>query len=125
MKSTGWGARIKAMREERGWSQEQLAEIAGVSERTIQRLEQEEPARFDSLRALAAAFKLDVKDLLGSAKPIEKPQDEPQVSFLLRIRTGADLFKVVGGAHAGSFDHDELKEEKQGELVESFAKDDH
>lgn len=38
----GVGARIKALREERGWSQERLAEEAGVSARTVWAVEKGE-----------------------------------------------------------------------------------
>lgn len=52
--------KIKRWREERQWSQEHLAELAGVGLRTIQRLEKGERASSDTLMALAAAFNVDV-----------------------------------------------------------------
>lgn len=56
-------AKIKRWREERHWSQEHLAELAGIGHRTIQRIETGEPASKDSLMALAAAFDVDVSVL--------------------------------------------------------------
>lgn len=50
------GSQIRALRLERAWSQEQLAEIAGLSVRTIQRLEQGQPASLETTKALAASF---------------------------------------------------------------------
>jgi transcriptional regulator with XRE-family HTH domain len=47
---------LRVLRLQRAWSQEQLAEIAGVSPRTVQRLEQGHPAALETLKALAAAF---------------------------------------------------------------------
>jgi len=55
--------KIKRWREERHWSQEHLADLAGLGLRTIQRIENGEAASQDSLRALAAAYNVDVMAL--------------------------------------------------------------
>ena len=55
--------KIKRWREERHWSQEHLAELAGVGIRTVQRIENGEPASKDTLMALAAAFNVDAMAL--------------------------------------------------------------
>ena len=60
--------KIKRWREERHWSQEHLAELAGVGVRTVQRIETGEKAAGDSLKALAAAFNVDVMALTVDAK---------------------------------------------------------
>ena len=52
-------ALVKATREMRQWSQEQLAEIAGLSSRTVQRVEEGQPSSVDTRRALASAFGAD------------------------------------------------------------------
>lgn len=54
---------IRKRREDRGISQEQLAEAAGLSLRTIQRVEAGHRVSYASLRALAATFDIHV-DLL-------------------------------------------------------------
>ena len=56
-------AKIKRWREERHWSQEHLAELAGVGLRTIQRIETGGQASSDSLKALASAYQVDVSAL--------------------------------------------------------------
>ncbi len=56
-------AKIKRWREERQWSQEHLAELAGIGLRTLQRVEKGEGASRDTLMALAAAFDVDVSAL--------------------------------------------------------------
>ncbi|MEQ9316716.1 MAG: helix-turn-helix transcriptional regulator [Henriciella sp.] len=56
-------AKIKRWREERHWSQEHLADLAGIGLRTIQRIENGDPASPESLKALAAAFNVDVMAL--------------------------------------------------------------
>ncbi len=74
------GAKIRALRIQRGWTQEQLAEIAGVSARTIQRAESAGSAAFDTLRAVAGAFETDFRELLKSA-PLKVEDLEPQFVF--------------------------------------------
>lgn len=48
--------RVKALRETRGWSQEHLAAVAGLSPRTIQRLEAEGKASGETRMAVASAL---------------------------------------------------------------------
>lgn len=67
-------ATIKLLREMRQWSQEQLAEIAGVNVRTIQRVEQGVSASFDTRRALATAF--DCEDIDIFNRPLAIPTEE-------------------------------------------------
>jgi transcriptional regulator with XRE-family HTH domain len=61
-------AKIKRWREERQWSQEHLAELAGITARTIQRIESGEKASQDSVMALAAAFNVDAMALSVDAE---------------------------------------------------------
>ncbi len=53
---------IKKMRLERHWSQEQLAEMSGLSVRTIQRIENGENAGLESLKSLASVFETNITD---------------------------------------------------------------
>jgi transcriptional regulator with XRE-family HTH domain len=53
-------AKIKRWREERHWSQDHLADLAGIGTRTLQRIERGEAASYESVMALAAAFNVDV-----------------------------------------------------------------
>lgn len=55
--------RIKELRSERVWSQAQLAAIASLSIRTIQRVETSGKCSKESLLSLASAFDIDVKEL--------------------------------------------------------------
>lgn len=54
---------IRALRKERGWSQQQLADMAGVTRRTVQRVEQGSRASVETLKALAAVFDVDFRSL--------------------------------------------------------------
>lgn len=57
------GNLVKHLREERAWSQEHLASVAGLSTRTVQRLEADGRASGESRMALAAVFGLDPAQL--------------------------------------------------------------
>lgn len=67
------GSRLKALRLERAWSQEQLAAVSGLSARTVQRLEQGGKASLETLRALAAAFQLPIGAFQNGAAPGPEP----------------------------------------------------
>jgi transcriptional regulator with XRE-family HTH domain len=54
---------IQKLRLQRGWSQEQLADLSGLSVRTIQRLERGQTASVESLKAMGAAFEIDFSAL--------------------------------------------------------------
>lgn len=58
-----FGKKVRDFRVDRGWSQEQLAEIAGIATRTVQRVEKDQTRDGDTLQAIAAAFDVTVKDL--------------------------------------------------------------
>lgn len=62
------GAKIRRWREERCWSQEHLADAAGIGLRTVQRIENGDKASRESVMALAAAFDVDVIALTVDAK---------------------------------------------------------
>lgn len=75
------GAKIRNLRMQRGWTQEQLAEIADVSARTIQRAEAANRAAFETIRAIAGAFETDFDQLLetgtrGDLAPKPQPYRE-------------------------------------------------
>ena len=55
--------RIRTERERRAWSQEQLAEIAGLGLRTVQRIEAMGVASFESAAALSSALSIPVGEL--------------------------------------------------------------
>ncbi|TWI00369.1 helix-turn-helix protein [Luteimonas cucumeris] len=56
---------VKRLREERAWSQEHLATVAGLSTRTIQRIETDGRASHESRLALAAAFGIAAERLVA------------------------------------------------------------
>jgi XRE family transcriptional regulator, regulator of sulfur utilization len=51
---------VRKLRLKRGWSQAHLAEIVGVTSRTIQRIEQGQKPSLETSKALASAFEVDL-----------------------------------------------------------------
>lgn len=68
---------IQKLRLQRGWSQEQLAELSGLSVRTIQRLERGQTASVESLKSLGAVFEIDFSNL---REPVMDPTMSQGVS---------------------------------------------
>jgi transcriptional regulator with XRE-family HTH domain len=60
--------KIRTERERRGWSQEHLASLAGLSPRTIQRVEASGIASNETATALAAVFEVDLNALKPAAR---------------------------------------------------------
>ncbi len=54
---------IRKLRLQRGWSQEQLSQLSGISTRTIQRIERGQKASAESLKSLAAVFETNFSEL--------------------------------------------------------------
>ena len=77
---------VQKLRLQRGWSQEQLADLSGLSGRTIQRIERGQPASLETLKALGAAFNVDVSDL-------QEPQSD------MPITTSSNPEEALAFAH--------------------------
>lgn len=117
---------IKKLRLENSWSQEKLAELSSLSLRTIQRIEKDNKASAESLRLIAKAFNVDIKELkkeeleeksdslnyenineIKKYKKLKKQRKEIQsfisvniCLFLINIFTGLDslwfIFPLIG-----------------------------
>jgi len=74
---------LKKMRLERHWSQEQLAEMSGLSIRTIQRIENGENAGLESLKSLASVFEINIAD---SDKKDEIEQIRKEEEYVQNIK---------------------------------------
>ncbi|MGQ3085346.1 MAG: helix-turn-helix domain-containing protein [Hydrogenophaga sp.] len=98
-------ALVRTFREMRQWSQEQLADISGLSGRTVQRTERGEPSSVDTRRALARAFGAEdidmfnkpyviptAEEMAASKAQFEKEHVTLQVE---RVTTGKQLGKLA------------------------------
>ena len=83
---------VKKLREKKYWSQEQLANMAGLSLRTIQRVEAGNPASKETLKSLASVFEIDISELTKRVKMIDKKSEDWQ-SVPLWVSAGLLGFK--------------------------------
>ena len=83
---------IKKMRLERHWSQDQLAEMSGLSIRTIQRIENGENAGLESLKSLAAVFEINITD---SDKKEEMKQIRKEDEYVQNMKGLYKLFAIA------------------------------
>jgi len=82
---------IQKLRLQRGWSQEQLAEMSGLSVRTIQRLERGKPASVETLKAVGAVLEVDFANLKEAtmnttANPTVSPDEALALSRVRRLK---------------------------------------
>lgn len=77
---------VQKLRLQRGWSQQQLAELSGLSVRTIQRIENGSAASTESLKSLASVFEIDFSTLSSepampdTPTPTSSPSHTPSAS---------------------------------------------
>jgi transcriptional regulator with XRE-family HTH domain len=78
MQSTSPGERLASLRKRRGFTQEKLAELSGVSIATIRNMEQDAPnrPRVQTLLKLAEALRVDTSTLMHADQP-EAPDPVP------------------------------------------------
>ncbi|EGQ7836518.1 2TM domain-containing protein [Vibrio parahaemolyticus] len=85
---------IRKLRLKRGWSQEQLADLSGLSIRTIQRIERGQKPGLESLKCLAAVFETSVSEL----------QQEQEMTNEVRItdeeQTVIDQVRAIKGFYS-------------------------
>jgi transcriptional regulator with XRE-family HTH domain len=67
------GEVVRALREQKSWSQEHLANASGLSVRTVQRVEIENVASAETRLALAAALDVPVAVLMSAPQSTNTP----------------------------------------------------
>lgn len=83
---------LKQLREKRKMSQEQLALMAGLSVRTIQRIERGHKASFETLKSLASVLEVEISTLEQEIDMIDRTSDEwKKLPFFVKLAfTGPD-----------------------------------
>lgn len=95
--------RIRAERQKRAWSQQHLATVTALGLRTIQRIEKEGTAAYESAQALAACFEVPLEALMTSdvaqAGSERLPSLNPPPTIRRRISAGLGMAAAfVAGA---------------------------
>lgn len=78
---------VKKLRLQKGWSQDQLSQLSGLSIRTIQRIEKGQHPGLESLKSLASVFEISITDLQEDSK-MDTPEtkiNEPDAKSTLKV----------------------------------------
>lgn len=112
---------IKNARKQRGWPQGQLADVAGLNLRTIQRIEKDGVASLESQKAIAAALDIDVQ-ILNSISKKNKEDLKQEIHLLPRINSGKELAAIINGADNIQVEHDEAEDKRMLNAMIDIAK---
>lgn len=119
------GLKIKELRNLKLWTQAQLAELSGVSERTIRRLEGTGKAESATLLSILKALDTNLKDLENMFTEDDTLKEESKekfadISFLHRIESGRELVRIIASAHRYGYDYHDCKTGEQIETAQGF-----
>jgi transcriptional regulator with XRE-family HTH domain len=98
--------KLKALRTEKGWSQDVVAKSSGLSVRTIQRIEADGKASAESTLAIASVFDLSPKELQATSNHIEVNWTRKMImknTLALFIITGVIWAAMASGANIYAF----------------------
>ena len=85
---------IKQLRTDKGWTQQQLADVASLSLRTVQRIEKQGVASNETVNALCAVFEINRGAILT---PEESASFEKMRGTMpLRTKVGYSMMFVFG-----------------------------
>ncbi|CAM2889021.1 2TM domain-containing protein [Vibrio diazotrophicus] len=85
---------IRKLRLKHGWSQEQLADLSGLSIRTIQRIERGRKPGLESLKSLAAVFETSIEELQ------QEPEMTSDTKYTEEEQTVIDQVRAIKGFYS-------------------------
>jgi transcriptional regulator with XRE-family HTH domain len=85
---------VQKLRLQRGWSQQQLAELSGLKVRAIQRIEKGKEPSLESLKSLAAVFNVEFSTLKeqGMDNVISETQSAEEILAFNQVRKLKDFY---------------------------------
>ncbi|HAM81066.1 helix-turn-helix transcriptional regulator [Ornithinibacillus bavariensis] len=119
------GQKIRELRNLKLWTQVQLAEIAGVSERTIRRLEAGENTEKETLLLVLNALGTNLEEIGNMFNDDDTIKEESKekftdIRFLKRIEYGRELVRIIASAHQYGYDYHDCKTEEQINKSQEF-----
>jgi transcriptional regulator with XRE-family HTH domain len=101
---------VRKLRLQRGWTQEDLARFAGLSVRSVQRVERGQPGSLETMKALAAVFETDVTTLGYGGQEMNdtvmRPDEKEALEYVARIKgfyTHLGMFALFAVVFLGTF----------------------
>jgi transcriptional regulator with XRE-family HTH domain len=82
----GLGDNVRDHRRQAGWTQEELAHVAGISPSTVRKLEQGGSVRMETLHLLARALRVETSVLMSSGSPEPKDVDDAHSLRVMELR---------------------------------------
>ncbi len=114
---------VRNVRVEMGLTQEQLAERAGLSSRSISRVENGQSTPHpSSLERIAQVLGVGVEDL-SKGPPGDEPLSRWETIPVARLSTGHDLLALLAGRFATWFGDDEIGDDASLDLLTGFEKE--
>ncbi|MBL3645522.1 helix-turn-helix transcriptional regulator [Bacillus sp. RHFB] len=119
------GLKIKELRNLKLWTQAQLAEISGISERTVRRIESTGKAESATLLSILKALGTNLEELGKMFNEDDTIKEESKdkytdLRFLQRIESGRELVRIISSAHEYGYDYNDCKTEEQIEDAQGF-----
>lgn len=90
--------KVKTYRLTKAWSQEQLAEVASLSVRTVQRTEKGQKPSLETLSAIASAFGVNVSDLSEETYVANQALDEHISEARIQVAQETRFYRVLATA---------------------------
>lgn len=113
------GKKIQALRDSKLWTQEQLSEMAGVSERTVSRLENGEKIGKFSLQKIMDTLNTSL-DSLEAMTEKEQPTISADLNISYRINNARELMRLIPDTHIYAYDFHDCITEEQVEVAQNF-----
>lgn len=103
------GAVVRELRQRRGWTQEHLSAIAGLSAKTIQRVEASGVCSLETRSALLSVFEIEIEQLAGkeSIMQAEGEDEKGDLLYFNHLSTGLSVAHVLAHADAFRMTHEE------------------
>lgn len=112
---------VRQLRLKRGWTQEQLAHLANVNVRTIQRVEKTGICDLETRSALAAVFEVEASQLDGEKKIEQALSGNAKRPLVYqRLSSGQGVVDIFSGAHAYRLTNEEPRSKDDAEYVAWF-----
>lgn len=109
---------VRRLRIERGWTQEQLADLCDCSLKTIQRVEKTGLCSLETRSALASVFEIELKQLDGEEKIQQaKKNSDDGLLFYHRLVSGKQVVEIFDGTDFYRYSNEDARKREDAEYI--------